>query len=114
MQRLIVQFQIPDGPKPFDKILYKSREVSRHETIALRAWRVVTRRRGNEGDGQGNFSEETGRVTMSTRARCRRSLGLSVMPSPSSYRHAAGPAIIPRVVSRSALTSLPTPVPGNP
>lgn len=58
-----------------------------------RGW--TTKGRGGEGGGQGNFSEETGRVTMSARARCRRSPELSVMPSPSSYRHAAGPAIIP-------------------
>lgn len=64
----------------------------------------LRRGEGNKGGGRGNFSKETGRVTMSARARCRRSLGLSVMPSPSSYRHAAGPAIIPRVVSRPALT----------
>jgi len=51
---------------------------------------------------------------MSARARCSRSPGLSVMPSPSSYRHAAGPAIIPPGRFPARTNSLPTPVPSNP
>lgn len=76
MHSLIVQFRIPDGPEPFDKIPYKSREVSRHETIALRTRGMAAKGRRDEGGGQENFSEETGRVTMSERARahCRRAV----------------------------------------
>lgn len=32
---------------------------------------VATKERGVEGGGQGNFSEETGRVTINARARAR-------------------------------------------
>lgn len=56
---------------------------------------------GREGRGGGERVTVTARTLPSSRA-----LGLSVMPSPSSYRHAAGPAIIHRAVSRPALTPI--------